>query len=203
MGQRPSVLAHRALSCYLFQITPRMSFLSLTFHCRFFVYAVFKVHLRKCFAARRKLVSVSMPEGICIACLHATERILPRGADVSHTPGCFPSHQNTGPFQHSDHWLNQLSQHFPADVGWRASVGARSISSAFPPAFFFWGSGSRLLSHTVSSAVPSAVYGLTFVFGMGTGVSHRRIATRNFRYLLGNSTVKHISSTASSSLERR
>ena len=28
---------------------------------------------------------------------------------------------------------------------------------------------------------------------MGTGVSHRRIATRNFRYLLGNSTVKHIS----------
>ena len=184
MGQRPSVLAHRALSCYLFQITPRMSFLSLTFHCRFFVYAVFKVHLRKCFAARRKLVSVSMPEGICIACLHATERILPRGADVSHTPGCFPSHQNTGPFQHSDHWLNQLSQHFPADVGWRASVGARSISSAFPPAFFFWGSGSRLLSHTVSSAVPSAVYGLTFVFGMGTGVSHRRIATRKIEYLV-------------------
>src|SRR5699024_8346001 len=85
---------------------------------------------------------------------------------------------------HSDHWLNQLSQHFPADVGWRASVGARSISSAFPPAFFFWGSGSRLLSHTVSSAVPSAVYGLTFVFGMGTGVSHRRIATRKIEYLV-------------------
>ena len=39
------------------------------------------------------------------------------------------------------------------------------------------GSGSRLLSRTVSSAVPSAAPGLTFVFGMGTGVSPERIAT--------------------------
>ena len=31
--------------------------------------------------------------------------------------------------------------------------------------------GSDLLSHTVSHAVPSAVAGLTSVFGMGTGVS--------------------------------
>ena len=37
--------------------------------------------------------------------------------------------------------------------------------------------GSHLLSHTVSSAVPSAAYVLTFVFGMGTGVSHKRITT--------------------------
>ena len=56
----------------------------------------------------------------------------------------------------------------------------------FPPAaciclcstyFFKKGSGSHLLSHTVSSAVPSAAPGLTFVFGMGTGVSPERIAT--------------------------
>ena len=40
-------------------------------------------------------------------------------------------------------------------------------------------SGSHLLSHTVSSAVPSAVQGLTIVFGMGTGVSPGRITTRN------------------------
>ena len=40
-------------------------------------------------------------------------------------------------------------------------------------------SGSHLLSHTVSSAVPSAACVLTVVFGMGTGVSHKRIDTRN------------------------
>ena len=45
------------------------------------------------------------------------------------------------------------------------------------------GSGSHLLSHTVSSAVPSAALVLTIVFGMGTGVSPKRIATRNIRLL--------------------
>ncbi len=40
--------------------------------------------------------------------------------------------------------------------------------------------GSRLLSHTVSSIVPSAAYGLTVVFGMGTGVSRKRITTKTF-----------------------
>ena len=37
--------------------------------------------------------------------------------------------------------------------------------------------GSHLLSHAVSSIVPSASWVLTIVFGMGTGVSPRRIAT--------------------------
>ena len=37
--------------------------------------------------------------------------------------------------------------------------------------------GSHLLSHTVASIVPSAAYVLTIVFGMGTGVYHKRIAT--------------------------
>ena len=46
--------------------------------------------------------------------------------------------------------------------------------------FIFLKSGSHLLSHTVSSIVPSAAYVLTIVFGMGTGVSHKRIATGNF-----------------------
>ena len=39
-------------------------------------------------------------------------------------------------------------------------------------------SGTHLLSHAVSSIVPSAAYVLTVVFGMGTGVSHKRIDTR-------------------------
>ena len=43
--------------------------------------------------------------------------------------------------------------------------------------------GSHLLSHAVSSVVPSAVSGLTIVFGMGTGVSLRRIATEIFHVL--------------------
>ena len=38
--------------------------------------------------------------------------------------------------------------------------------------------GSHLLSHAVSSIVPSAAQVLTIVFGMGTGVSPERIATR-------------------------
>ena len=47
-------------------------------------------------------------------------------------------------------------------------------------------SGSHLLSHTVSSAVPSAGQVLTVVFGMGTGVSPVRIATRNIRYAVAS-----------------
>ena len=39
-------------------------------------------------------------------------------------------------------------------------------------------SGSHLLSHAVSSIVPSASWVLTIVFGMGTGVSPKRITTR-------------------------
>ena len=42
-------------------------------------------------------------------------------------------------------------------------------------------SGIHLLSHAVSSIVPSAAYVLTVVFGMGTGVSHKRIDTRIIR----------------------
>ena len=41
-------------------------------------------------------------------------------------------------------------------------------------------SGSHLLFHTVSSIVPSAAYVFTVVFGMGTGVARKRIATGNF-----------------------
>ena len=41
-------------------------------------------------------------------------------------------------------------------------------------------SGIHLLSHAVSSIVPSAVWVLTVVFGMGTGVSPRRIDTGIF-----------------------
>ena len=42
--------------------------------------------------------------------------------------------------------------------------------------------GIHLLSRAVSSKVPSAAYVLTIVFGMGTGVSHKRIDTTNFAF---------------------
>ena len=45
-------------------------------------------------------------------------------------------------------------------------------------------SGSRLLSHAVSSIVPSAAWVLTVVFGMGTGVPPKRIATGAFGTLV-------------------
>ena len=48
---------------------------------------------------------------------------------------------------------------------------------------FFFKFGGHLLSHTVSSAVPSAVWVLTIVFGMGTGVTPRRIATKTLEFL--------------------
>ena len=52
------------------------------------------------------------------------------------------------------------------------------LPSASPLRSFFKEPGSHLLSHAVSSIVPSAVQVLTIVFGMGTGVSPGRIATR-------------------------
>ena len=52
----------------------------------------------------------------------------------------------------------------------------QGVSSAFS-SFFFLYTGSHLLFHTVSSAVPSASQVLTIVFEMGTGVSPERIAT--------------------------
>ena len=57
--------------------------------------------------------------------------------------------------------------------------GVRSNQLSYKP-IFFYKSGSHLLSHAVSSIVPSAVKVLTIVFGMGTGVTPLRIATKKF-----------------------
>ena len=51
--------------------------------------------------------------------------------------------------------------------------GVRSNRLSYKP----FESGTHLLSHIVSNIVPSAAYVLTVVFGMGTGVSHKRIST--------------------------
>ena len=79
---------------------------------------------------------------------------------------------------------------FRLDETRRRTRAAKQLSfrvSAHPSeraSFFLKDAGSHLFSHTVSSAVPSAAYVLTIVFGMGTGVSLKRIATGNIRYLI-------------------
>ena len=61
--------------------------------------------------------------------------------------------------------------------------GVRSNRLSYKPKLqvksFFYESGSHLSSHTVASIVLSAAHVLTVVFGMGTGVTHGRIATGN------------------------
>ena len=77
--------------------------------------------------------------------------------------------------------------------------GVRSNQLSYKPIFFRF--GGHLLSHAVSSIVPSAAQVLTIVFGMGTGVAPERIATEILCYsvissvmlihsILDNSTVK-------------
>ena len=56
--------------------------------------------------------------------------------------------------------------------------GVRSNQLSYKPIGF----GGHLLSHTVSSAVPSAVQVFTIVFGMGTGVTPKRIVTEMLCY---------------------
>ena len=59
---------------------------------------------------------------------------------------------------------------------------ALSQLSYIPKILFIMYSGSHLLSHAVSSIVPSAAYGLTIVFEMGTGVTQKRITTGNILF---------------------
>ena len=59
--------------------------------------------------------------------------------------------------------------------------GVRSNRLSYKPILI----GSHLLSHAVSSIVPSAAQVLTIVFGMGTGVPPGRIATE----ILGSSLL--------------
>ena len=67
--------------------------------------------------------------------------------------------------------------------------GVRSNQLSYEPFFY---TGSLLLSQAVSRQVPSAACGLTCVFGMGTGVPHKRIATSKFLALSRNSFVNYV-----------
>ena len=58
--------------------------------------------------------------------------------------------------------------------------------------YIFLESGGHLLSHIVSNIVPSAVQVLTIVFGMGTGVTPERIATRNFALQVVSATKSNV-----------
>ena len=60
------------------------------------------------------------------------------------------------------------------------SCGMHFWMHAFVPDLSGRFPGGHLLSRSVSRQVSSADYGLTVVFGMGTGVSHNRNTTGNF-----------------------
>ena len=66
--------------------------------------------------------------------------------------------------------------------------GVRSNQLSYKPV----GSRSHLLSRSVSRQVPSAVPVLTVVFGMGTGVSPARIATRNVNLSTVRAATAHL-----------
>ena len=66
------------------------------------------------------------------------------------------------------------------------------ISSLHQITYIFLESGGHLLSHIVSNIVPSAVQVLTIVFGMGTGVTPERIATRNFALQVVSATKSNV-----------
>ena len=77
--------------------------------------------------------------------------------------------------------MSLLSDILITVFGFQGTIGLKTIYNEMQKAYHsLKKSGSHLLSHTVSNTVPSAAYVLTIVFGMGTGVSHKRIATRNF-----------------------
>ena len=66
--------------------------------------------------------------------------------------------------------------------------GARSNRLSYEPLL---DPGGHLLSRAVSSQVSSAACVLTVVFGMGTGVSHRRITTGNLTSAFSTFKTKH------------
>ncbi len=55
--------------------------------------------------------------------------------------------------------------------------------------YSFFKSGGHLFSHIVSNIVPSAGQVLTVVFGMRTGVTPNRIATRNLTLCSGGKAI--------------
>ena len=98
------------------------------------------------------LASVCLKIFCFIACLHATERTL--------SSKCIRSRNGDGEIRTLDPLLA------------RQVLSQLSYTPTNP--------GTHLLSHAVSSIVPSAACVLTVVFGMGTGVSPKRIATRDY-----------------------
>ena len=64
-------------------------------------------------------------------------------------------------------------------------MGKQEAAGLYKKSFdLFLQAGNHLLSHVVSNIVSSAAYVLTIVFGMWTGVSPNRIATRNREHLV-------------------
>ena len=70
----------------------------------------------------------------------------------------------------------------------RPAISGRLFVLAFATASF--NLGNVLLSHTVAHAAPSALKGLTSVFGMGTGVSPSPWSPRNLKSKIRNPSIE-------------
>lgn len=166
-----------------------------------FLYAVFKVHCPINPKRRWKFAFLTRVSIDWFTCLHTTGQLCHK-VSCQHFWLIFISHMKSEA-SFKSHITGKVTPAFLPDVyhiynstslliGWSRSPLSpcpylyKTISQRPPPVSspvpsFLFEVGGHLPSHTVSSAVLSAVLGLTVVFGMGTGVSPKRIATGNFR----------------------
>lgn len=165
-----------------------------------FLYAVFKVHCPINPKRRWKFAFLTRVSIDWFTCLHTTGQLCHK-VSCQHFWLIFISHMKSEA-SFKSHITGKVTPAFLPDVyhisnstslliGWSRSPLSpcpylyKTISQRPPPVSspvpsFLFEVGGHLPSHTVSSAVLSAVLGLTVVFGMGTGVSHKRITTGKF-----------------------
>ena len=110
-------------------------------------------------------------------------RSLPRGFVGGSPPGWCSRSPSARPKPPSIRWPRSASASRyrlrPGVLERRHRLNTRRPGLSIDPGAVVNYPGSDLLSHAVSSAVPSALEGLTSVFGMGTGVAPPAIATGN------------------------
>ena len=168
---------------------PRMSCIRyLSYIIDFSLYAVFKVHKDASGCKNSSALKACFHKQVCF-CRHWHVMPWAIRPKILELRICFDWHSSvityTNPFVYLI--TGETSFHSTALlIGLARRIVVRPClylfltSAADLPLSFSFKFGGHLLSHTVSSAVPSAVQVLTIVFEMGTGVTPERIATKTF-----------------------